>query len=37
MYIVKYSSSTGAGGIWISVHSATKSASTYDLMVVQGA
>ena len=36
-YIIQYSWSTTAGGIWISVHSATKSASTWDLMIVRGA
>jgi hypothetical protein len=27
-YIIQYSCSTRAGGVWVSVHSATKSAST---------
>ena len=36
-YIVQYSWSMAAGGIWISVHSATKLASTWDLMAVRGA
>jgi hypothetical protein len=31
-YIIQYSCSTKAGGIWVSVHSTTKLASTYDLM-----
>jgi hypothetical protein len=36
-YIVKYSRSMGAGNIWISVHSAMKLASTWDLMAFRGA
>jgi hypothetical protein len=33
-YMVQYSCSTGAGGNWVSVHSAMKSASIWDLMAV---
>ena len=33
-YIGQYSSSTTAGNIWTSVHSAMKSASTWDLMAI---
>ena len=36
-YIIQYSWSMTAGGIWTSVHSATKLASTWDLMAVQEA
>jgi hypothetical protein len=36
-YIIQYSLVTVAGGIRVLVHSALKSASTWDLMVVQGA
>ena len=36
-YIIQYSWSTAAGGIWTSVHSAMKSAITQDLMVVREA
>jgi hypothetical protein len=35
-YMVQYSWSMIAGGIWISVHSVTKSASTWDLMAAEG-
>ena len=36
-YIVQYSWSTTAGGVWTSVHSAMKSANTWDLIAVQEA
>jgi hypothetical protein len=36
-YIIHLSCSIGADGVWISVHSATKSASTWDLMALRGA
>jgi hypothetical protein len=36
-YIVQYSYSTGASGVWVSIHSVTKSASSWDLMAFRGA
>jgi hypothetical protein len=35
-YIVHVSCSIGADGVWISVHSVTKSTSTWDMMALRG-
>jgi hypothetical protein len=36
-YIIHVSCSMGASGVWISIHSATKSTNTCDLMALCGA
>ena len=36
-YMTHVSCSIGAGGLWISVHSAMKSARAYNLMALRGA
>jgi hypothetical protein len=35
-YMVEFSCLIDAGGVWISIHSATKSASTWDLIALRG-